>query len=170
MVPYIAEAGLAVALEPSLLRKFESDRKTFYIDNEEDLAEPANIDLDGYCNDRKGGTEKLARRQVSRGVSAEGDSRSSGSHGSKRWNQRGSVPASVRSGGESYRSGPGSPVKRGKWAALGVAVGAATLGHEHEVRHHVPHLAKVPPSPRKRDRQAVEASPMPAGVAPFVPM
>ena len=100
VVPYIAEAGLSVALEPSLLRKFEADRQHFYIDNEDDRGEPVNLVLDGYCNDKKGGTEKLARRQISRGASIDVSSRSSGSHGSKRWNKRHSHPHSVRSGGE----------------------------------------------------------------------
>ena len=136
VVPYIAEAGLAVALEPSLLRKFEADRQHFYVDNEHDMAEPVNLVLDGYCNDRKGGTEKLARRQLSRGISAEGDSRSSGSVGSKRWNQRGSLAHSVRSAGDSYRS-PGSPIKRNRLAALGAMInGAVTHEHESRLGHH----------------------------------
>jgi len=78
VVPYIAEAGLAVAIEPNLLGTFGSDTRHFYIDNDQDMAEPENLPLDGYCNDRKGGAENLGRRQISRGVSGEEDSRSSG--------------------------------------------------------------------------------------------
>ena len=41
--PYIAEAGLSVAIEPSLLRKFEPDAQGFHIDDEFERAEPVRL-------------------------------------------------------------------------------------------------------------------------------
>ena len=61
-VPYITEAGLALALEPSLIYHFEHDGCAFYIDTELERQEPPCPALDQHCNDRKAGQENLAKR------------------------------------------------------------------------------------------------------------
>ena len=45
-VPYITEAGLALALEPSLIYHFEHDGRAFYIDTELERQEPPCPALD----------------------------------------------------------------------------------------------------------------------------
>ena len=62
IVPYVAEAGIAISLEPSLLFNFTQDNKLFYCDTEEERIEPSPINLDWHCGDRSKGPEKLAKR------------------------------------------------------------------------------------------------------------
>jgi hypothetical protein len=42
VAPYIAEAGLSVSMEPSLMYAYTSDDKLFYIDSEQEREEPVN--------------------------------------------------------------------------------------------------------------------------------
>jgi len=50
--PYIAEAGIAVSLEPSLILNFCNDDKKFEIDFDDAITEPASCPKDDYCIDR----------------------------------------------------------------------------------------------------------------------
>jgi len=112
-VPYITEAGLALALEPSLIYHFEHDCRRFYIETELERQEPPAPALDQHCNDRKAGPEKLAKRPKLEtewlGLDAECGSTGGESAGSRRAHRkRPSVQASVMSGA----SLGGSPLHR----------------------------------------------------------
>jgi hypothetical protein len=40
VAPYIAEAGLSVSMEPSLMYNYTSDHHFFYVDTEQEREEP----------------------------------------------------------------------------------------------------------------------------------
>jgi len=50
--PYIAEAGISVSLEPSLMYNFCNDNKTFIIESSNSNEEPPGCPMDDYCLDR----------------------------------------------------------------------------------------------------------------------
>ena len=64
VAPYIAEVGLSVSMEPSLMYAYTSDDKHFYIDTEQEKEEPNNQPLDFHCNDRAKGVDKLQKRLI----------------------------------------------------------------------------------------------------------
>ena len=64
IVPFIAEAGCSLSLEPTLMYNYTSDNKMFYLDCEEDHEEPTPQHLDFHCNDRAKGADKLAKRYI----------------------------------------------------------------------------------------------------------
>ena len=64
IVPYIAEAGCSITLEPTLMYNYTPDDKVFKIDSEEDQMEPVSTHLDFHCNDRAKGADKLAKRII----------------------------------------------------------------------------------------------------------
>ena len=52
MNPYMAEAGLSVALEPSTMLLYANDNVPFHIEDDQERAEPKCPELDRHCLDR----------------------------------------------------------------------------------------------------------------------
>lgn len=61
--PYIAEAGLASALEPSTMLLKAKDGTEFHIDSEQDREEPDRPQLDLYCLDRYQGPQRAKKEK-----------------------------------------------------------------------------------------------------------
>lgn len=58
MSPYVAECGLSVALEPSVMLLRSNDNVNFYIETEQESGEPPRPELDRHCLDRYQGPQK----------------------------------------------------------------------------------------------------------------
>lgn len=52
MNPYMAEAGLSVALEPSTMLLYANDNVPFHIEDDQEREEPKRPELDRHCLDR----------------------------------------------------------------------------------------------------------------------